>query len=331
MQSYTGFVLRKIDDPITGNVAVGVSVEVRQVSDNALATLYLTNNVAGATLPNPMTSDENGKYSFFAVDGKYRISIGGGSSTLEVTFNEDLVKQTSTSDTTTGSLMIVGAFGIGSSDLPTTSDLNTVSTTRLNEIVNATPNRPSEVASGTAFTMSLNADNAIQLCLGRSTSSSALRSKSAGVWSADKYFMFRGDFGIGSTTLGAVTLDTGFTSGMFRYVAGDSANPEAGGTGGPYQALAASPTGVIQKIYKNGTTKEWTRFYNGTVWSAPVESYNTGNLNYFQNNSGATATSGGLGGLVAGASLVPATTGTWRNISGNDILNLGWGIWARVA
>lgn len=51
------------------------------------------------------------------------------------------------------------------------------------------------------------------------------------------------------------------------------------------------------------------------------------NLIYAQQTSGGTIASNAT---VSGASLVPAQTGTWRNICGNDILTTGYGLWLKV-
>jgi len=55
--------------------------------------------------------------------------------------------------------------------------------------------------------------------------------------------------------------------------------------------------------------------------------YDTSNLAYSQNVSGGTITSNST---TAGSSLSPTQTGTWRNVSGNDILNNGYGLFQRV-
>lgn len=63
------------------------------------------------------------------------------------------------------------------------------------------------------------------------------------------------------------------------------------------------------------------------VWSSWQELYHTGNLNYAQNTSGSTRASNAT---VSGSGLTPAQTGTWRNASGGDILNNGYGLWVVV-
>lgn len=74
MRYFEGYTIAKFDDGTTGNVIAAASVEVRKVSDNSLATLYSTDNTGGATLSNPLTTNSNGKYAFYAVNDRYKIT-----------------------------------------------------------------------------------------------------------------------------------------------------------------------------------------------------------------------------------------------------------------
>lgn len=76
----------------------------------------------------------------------------------------------------------------------------------------------------------------------------------------------------------------------------------------------------------NGMDLDWRGISSGvaTDWQSI---YHTNNLIYAQNTSGGTIASNGT---VAGSGLTPAQTGTWRNASGGDILNNGYGIWVVV-
>ena len=74
MRYFEGYTIAKFDDGTTGNVIAAASVEVRKVSDNSLATLYSTDNTGGATLSNPLTTDSDGKYAFYAVNDRYKIT-----------------------------------------------------------------------------------------------------------------------------------------------------------------------------------------------------------------------------------------------------------------
>jgi hypothetical protein len=73
-------------------------------------------------------------------------------------------------------------------------------------------------------------------------------------------------------------------------------------------------------------TRAWVRGGDPSV-AAFRELYHTGNLIYAQNTSGATVNSNST---VSGANLTPAQTGTWRNVSGSNIANNGYGQWAIV-
>ena len=65
----------------------------------------------------------------------------------------------------------------------------------------------------------------------------------------------------------------------------------------------------------------------GAFPSSWIECYTNAVLDSFQNTSGATINSNDT---VAGSALTPAQTGTWRNISGNGILDSGYGLFKRV-
>lgn len=75
MQKYNGQLIRQFASSITGNAASGVTVTVRKQSDASLATLYVENNIAGATLPNPLTTTDKGFFAFYAADGVYTLTF----------------------------------------------------------------------------------------------------------------------------------------------------------------------------------------------------------------------------------------------------------------
>lgn len=78
MQKYNGQLIRQFASQITGNAAAGVLVTVREKLDDSIATLYVSNDIAGATLPNPMLTTDKGFFSFYAADGVYRVSFSDG-------------------------------------------------------------------------------------------------------------------------------------------------------------------------------------------------------------------------------------------------------------
>jgi len=75
MQKYNGQLIRQFASSVTGNAASGVTVTVRKQSDNSLATLYVENNIAGATLSNPLTTGSTGHFAFYAADGVYTLAF----------------------------------------------------------------------------------------------------------------------------------------------------------------------------------------------------------------------------------------------------------------
>lgn len=75
MQKYNGQLIRQFASPVSGNAASGVTVTVRRKSDNALATLYADNNIAGATLSNPITTTSTGHFAFYAPDDVYTLTF----------------------------------------------------------------------------------------------------------------------------------------------------------------------------------------------------------------------------------------------------------------
>jgi len=75
MQKYNGQLIRQFASSITGNAASGVTVTVRRQSDAGLATLYVENNIAGATLSNPITTTSTGHFAFYAPDDVYTLTF----------------------------------------------------------------------------------------------------------------------------------------------------------------------------------------------------------------------------------------------------------------
>ncbi len=66
----------------TGRPVVGASVEVLDYPSGASAVIYSDNGVTLAA--NPLTTDANGAFSFYAADGRYSLSITGTSITPQV-------------------------------------------------------------------------------------------------------------------------------------------------------------------------------------------------------------------------------------------------------
>jgi hypothetical protein len=67
MPTYSGFWSAAIDE--TGAVVASASVSVYDAETVSLATIY--SNASGTVLANPITTDSNGRYSFYVAPGRY--------------------------------------------------------------------------------------------------------------------------------------------------------------------------------------------------------------------------------------------------------------------
>jgi hypothetical protein len=59
----------------TGAPVAGASVQVNNYPGGTAATIYSDNGVTPAT--NPLTTDTNGAFSFYAADGRYQLVVSG--------------------------------------------------------------------------------------------------------------------------------------------------------------------------------------------------------------------------------------------------------------
>ena len=89
-----------------------------------------------------------------------------------------------------------------------------------------------------------------------------------------------------------------------------------------YNPVLDSQGDVLRYLSSAGGTTRALTFppETGTV-------LHSGSLAFLQNQSGGTV---GSTATVAGSSLLPTQAGTWRNVSGGNILNNGWGLWGIV-
>jgi len=85
MQKWNGSLLRKFDDTVDGNASVGTAIVVRNTSDNSLAVIYSVDDTNSVQKNNPFVTDDFGRYSFYAPNGKYTIEFGDGSDSIEIT------------------------------------------------------------------------------------------------------------------------------------------------------------------------------------------------------------------------------------------------------
>jgi hypothetical protein len=82
--------------------------------------------------------------------------------------------------------------------------------------------------------------------------------------------------GLGAAAVPLVTLNSAAArlTGSYRFASGD-ANTPASGVAGTVEVIAASASAVNQTAFDSATTRMWTRFWNGTVWSAWSEIWRT--------------------------------------------------------
>lgn len=76
---------------LAGNAVTGVSVTVRRVSDNGLASLFSDNLATPTVKANPFINDEDGELFFYAFNNRYNIELSGP--VLETRFDVMLFDQ----------------------------------------------------------------------------------------------------------------------------------------------------------------------------------------------------------------------------------------------
>ena len=138
-----------------------------------------------------------------------------------------------------------------------------------------------------------------------------------------------GDFGIGITDLPdlAVDANTLDISGSVQYLGAGSTNMPFGLDGLLNVVGNNANNNQTQLFFRQGDNRAFLRAAGNGVFNDWDEILTTGNLSYLRNTSGGTFASNAT---VAGSSLTPAQTGTWRNVSGVAILNNGYGLWRKV-
>jgi hypothetical protein len=84
------------------------------------------------------------------------------------------------------------------------------------------------------------------------------------------------DTGLGAAAVPLVTLNSAAArlTGSYRFASGD-ANTPASGVAGTVEVIAASASAVNQTAMDSASSRMFTRFWNGTVWSAWSEIWRT--------------------------------------------------------
>ena len=247
---------------------------------------------------------------------------------------------TSSSDATADRVTTVGDFGLGGEVIPCpNTDLNDVVVTGFYDVSGATLNAPPALSPTNAVCMTIvrTSDNMVQMVYNRRSHQIFQRYKN-NTWSSWTEVLttetLNGDITITGSFLAddpATTTDwnTNWKTGFYN---GNSAAnaPETGWCWGLKSGhinnsavtrygmdLVVSLTSAIPYIRNT--------IGNGTgTWQ---QIHTTGSLAFLQNQSGGTL---GSTATVAGSSLLPTQAGTWRNVSGGNILNNGWGLWGIV-
>lgn len=82
--------------------------------------------------------------------------------------------------------------------------------------------------------------------------------------------------GLGAAAVPLVTLNSAAAriTGSYRFASGD-ANTPAAGVAGTLEVIAASASAVNQMAFESAGSRMWTRFWNGSVWSAWSEIWRT--------------------------------------------------------
>jgi hypothetical protein len=84
------------------------------------------------------------------------------------------------------------------------------------------------------------------------------------------------DTGLGAAAVPLVTLNSAAArlTGSYRF-ASDDANTPAAGVAGTVEVIAASASAVNQMAFDSASSRMFTRFWNGSVWSAWSEIWRT--------------------------------------------------------
>jgi hypothetical protein len=90
MQKWNGTLLRKFDDVVDGNASTGTPVVVRNTTGNTIAIVYDVDDINSVQKNNPFVTDDFGRYSFYAPNGKYTIEFGDGSDSIDITLVDNI-------------------------------------------------------------------------------------------------------------------------------------------------------------------------------------------------------------------------------------------------
>jgi hypothetical protein len=124
MQKYSDLVLNARN----GTPLRAASVTVKTYPGGALATIYSDNGVTPAA--NPLTSDANGRYAFYAADGRYTLEIAASGFDMQTISDVQLEDPSDSDPTPIGGLLDLSGASAGQIKFPATqnasADANTL-------------------------------------------------------------------------------------------------------------------------------------------------------------------------------------------------------------
>lgn len=233
----------------------------------------------------------------------HRHSLDSGASWSAWTQLVTGIKQTSTTDTTPGALLSVGAFGLGGQLIPS-SNLNTITTSGMYGTDSATTTgRPAD-GYWAVLHMGSGAGNDSQLAqaIGGTQGITYTRSQVSGTWSAWKQLVGAGDYGIGGLSLPYSTipsndLNSSFPTGVYHINSGVVTNLPVAvngsllhvslGAGFQTQLYMTLNQKVYYRYQSSGGWSGWSQIFDDDGWQVPalVNGYVAGNgLRYRRKN-----------------------------------------------
>ena len=126
------------------------------------------------------------------------------------------------------------------------------------------------------------------------------------------------DAGLGAAAVPLVTLNSAAArlTGSYRFASAD-ANTPAAGVAGTVEVIAASASAVNQMAFDSASSRMWTRFWNGSVWSAWSEIWRTTGVSegliagWQRLPSGLILQWGSVSGTASGSGAVNTVTATF--------------------
>jgi len=278
----------------TGTPVVGASVLVKTYPGGVTASLYSTNSTSTA-LANPLTTDANGAFSFYAADGRYSLTITGTNITTQ-TIN-DVLLEDPTDGGSTGVFSTVTA-GVGTPLAGTTNPIILAVSSANNYIQNYIYNTQAATsASADLIAYSDNSTDAHGWADLGFTSSAYADAVYTVTGPNEAYVFGSAPSGSGKTGNLVIATDSTGTANAIQFYTGGFTQAK-----GAYK-LQVGATGVS---VTNGTFTSRGITDNATATALTINNDNTATL-------GATSAKGGL--IINGNNA--ASGGSYINLSAN--------------